>query len=313
MATDIAAMDLKVGPSGASAFEPGETVRCDFVNRPRGIGSTLKFSCAWDTDRVLKVRYGEENGEVYAQVAATRLLWALGFAADRMYPVRVICRGCSANPFKQTAPTEGSVVTFDPATIDDNLPGETMETTPNEGWSWKELDTVDEESGGAPVAQRDALKLLAVFIQHGSNKRPNQGLLCSEEGRDTRTPAAVCEHPVMMLTDVGKTFGRANMFNKDAEAAVNFREWSKMPIWKGASGCVGDLPRSFTGTLDHPRISEAGRAFLANLLAQLSDAQIHDLFEVARVTRRDPSASIDDWVAAFKQKRAEIVDRRCPS
>ena len=97
MATDIAAMDLEAGPSGARAFEPGETVRCDFVNRPRGIGSTLKFSCAWDTDRVLKVRYGEENGEVYAQVAATRLLWALGFAADRMYPVRVICRGCSTN------------------------------------------------------------------------------------------------------------------------------------------------------------------------------------------------------------------------
>ena len=38
-----------------------------------------------------------------------------------------------------------------------------------------------------------------------------------------------------------------------------------------------------TGTLDKPVISEAGRAFLAGLLAQLSDAQLHDLFDVSRM------------------------------
>ena len=37
-----------------------------------------------------------------------------------------------------------------------------------------------------------------------------------------------------------------------------------------------------TGTLDNPPISEEGRAFLAGLLVQLSDAQIRALFEVAR-------------------------------
>ena len=39
-----------------------------------------------------------KNGEVYAEVAATRLLWALGFGADRVYPVTVVCKGCPEFP-----------------------------------------------------------------------------------------------------------------------------------------------------------------------------------------------------------------------
>jgi len=49
------------------------------------------------------------------------------------------------------------------------------------------------------------------------------------------------------------------------------------------------------------------------LLGQLSDTQIHDLFEVARFARRDPATTVDDWVAAFKHKRDEIMTRSCTS
>ena len=59
------------------------------------------------------------------------------------------------------------------------------------------------------------------------------------------------------------------------------------------------------------QFSEAGRRFLADLLVQLSDAQLHDLFDVARFTRRDPTRTVDDWVRAFKQKRDEIVNATC--
>ena len=86
-----------------------------------------------------------------------------------------------------------------------------------------------------------------------------------------------------------------------------------MSIWKGKSGCTGNLPKSMTGSLEDPQISEAGRKFLADMLTQLSDQQIHDLFEVARFTRRDRGTTVDDWVAAFKQKRDEITTRTCSS
>jgi len=311
--TDVAAMDVKSGPAGPFAFRPGEHVTCDFVLRPRGSGSTLKFGCLSGADRELKVRYGDRNGEVYAQVAATRLLWALGFGANRMYPVTVACRGCTVDPWSQKKADPSAATTFDPATVDERMAGHTLELKPDAGWSWKELDLVDEAAGGAPAAERDALKLLAGLIQHGSNKKPNQRLLCLDKelggGPDT---SDTCAHPFMMITDLGKTFGRANTFNKDAVESVNFKEWSAMTIWKeGAPGCVANLPGSFTGTLHHPAIGEPGRQFLAGLLTRLTDAQLHDIFDVARFPRRDPSATVDDWVHAFKQKRAEIVNRTC--
>jgi hypothetical protein len=92
-----------------------------------------------------------------------------------------------------------------------------------------------------------------------------------------------------------------------------------VPVWKGPTGCVGNLPKSFTGTLENPVISEEGREFLSRLLGALTDAQLRDLFEVARVTlrTRDPIkarsgfATVDEWVAAFKAKRSQIAERRC--
>ena len=100
---------------------------------------------------------------------------------------------------------------------------------------------------------------------------------------------------------------------------MNFNEWSRTPVWKDATKCVGNLPKSMTGTLDNPTISEDGRQFLADLLGKLSDSQLHDLFEVSRVnlrlrSPRDPKsgvASIEDWVDVFKRKRDEISARRC--
>ena len=108
----------------------------------------------------------------------------------------------------------------------------------------------------------------------------------------------------MLMNDVGLTFGRANLANTNLVGSMNLELWSQTPVWKDDAACVGNLPRSLTGTLKDPVISEDGREFLADLLAQLSDAQLHDMFEAARV---DPDA----WTRAFKAKRQQIVDRRC--
>lgn len=359
-ATDIPSMDVKVGPKSPEGFAPDARVTCDYVEHSKGSGTTPKFRCK-TPDQELKVRYGNLNGEVYAQVAASRLLWVLGFGADRMYPVKVACTGCPYEPFTDTEKPDArqsKVVLFDPATIDIKMDGKTLETKLDEGWAWPELDRIDEKAGGAPLAQRDALKLLAVMIQHTDSKASNQRLLCLDkelakkdkksakkadesaisESATAESAAAAdkavaeapetkpetkpdakdakndgCAHPFMMLTDMGKTFGHANPANRDENGAVNFKEWSKVPIWKdpGKPGCVGNMPKSISGTLGDPRISEDGRKFLADLLSRLTDAQIHDLFTVARVTRRDPSATVDDWVKAFKHKRDEIANRTC--
>jgi len=258
------------------------------------------------------VKFGRENGEVYAEVAATRLFWALGFPADRMYPVRIVCTGCPPLP---DAVPEGAALLFDPSSIERKLSGWSIETSPESGWAWPELDTVDERAGGAPSAQRDALKLLAVFVQHTDSKPSQQRLLCADakpaEGH------GFCAHPLMMVNDLGQTFGRSNLFNRDHLGSVNLERWSASHVWSDARLCVGDLPPTQTGTLDNPRISEAGRKFLSDLLMQLSDDQVRALFDVARFAERKEGdrrpASVDDWVDAFKKKRGEIAGRTCPS
>jgi hypothetical protein len=302
--TAVEKMNITAGPSGPQAFRPGETVSCDFVPHSHGKGHTQKFACRMRDGRELKVRYWPANGEVYAHVAASRLLWALGFPAYPMYPVKVICHGCDGDPFRQAAPIAGAKpVVFDPATIEEKLPGTTIETKPDEGWAWSELDKVDEAAGGAPRRERDALRLLAVLIQHSSNKPINQRILCLDK------PA--CTSTEMIILDAGNSFGRANVLNNHDVAAVNLKEWSRMGIWKGARGCEGNLSWSLSGSLSDPSIGEDGRAFLSGLLGRLTDAQLHDLFAVARFTTRDPHATVDDWVAAFKRKRDEIAARHC--
>lgn len=310
--TNVSRIDFKTGPGGMGAFAPLADVHCEYLDKTLG-GLSPKFACMLGSEDELKVKYGGTNGEVYAEVAATRLLWALGFGADRMYSVRVVCKGCPST-FNGTLREDTGEYVFDPAAIERKARG--WEYPGEEGWSWKELDLV-ETSSGPNRAHRDALKLLAVFIQHSDTKPQQQRLVCLDEPRGEGEPT--CDRPFMMINDLGLTFGRANTFNANATGGMNLAEWSKVPVWKEATGCVGNLSKSFTGTLGDPPISEAGRNFLADLLAQLSDGQLHDLFASARVTLRmripgDPHsgfATVEEWVQAFKDKRNQIVSRRC--
>ena len=193
-----------------------------------------------------------------------------------------------------------------------------------------------------PRAHRDALKLLAVMLQHGDNKPEQQRLVCldQEYTKPKKTAAAgqvdredepdpdepkpaggeLCLHPFMLINDLGLTFGRVDALNRNGYASVNYERWSQTRVWKDER-CVGNLPRSVSGSLHDPTISEEGRAFLAGLLARLTEVQLHDLFTIARFAERRPTnpdgtrrtATVDEWIRAFKQKRDEIANRRCPS
>jgi hypothetical protein len=97
---------------------------------------------------------------------------------------------------------------------------------------------------------------------------------------------------------------------------MKLESWRSVKVWKDERSCQAQLTSSFVGTLAHPRISEAGRRFLAERLGLLSDKQLLDLFMAARVERRKDSvegrqATADDWVRVFKQKRSEVVNHRC--
>lgn len=316
-------LDLLAGPPGADAFAFDQEVTCDYSMEETAElgGETPKFACTVAPGDTVKVKYGPDNGEVYAEVAASRLLWALGFGTDRIYPVKVRCRGCPADPWKERAPEPGAERLFDPAVIERPADLARIEVKgARPGWAWWELGIVSEAAGGAPPAHLDALRLLAAFVQHSDSKDEQQTLGCLP-GAVVRRPdgSEACARPFLLVRDAGNTFSRADLRNRNK---FEFDNWSTVPVWRDPAECVAQLKRSVTGTMGHPRIGEPGRAFLASLLVQLSDAQVRDLFRATRLERRGEqveeedgtrrAVTVEDWARAFARRRDAIVQHRCP-
>lgn len=319
---DTARLNLITGPANVKSFPFDATVECKFAFPDEPLsGVTPKFECEVGPKDVVKVKYGKDNGEVFAEVAATRLFWALGFVVDTMYPVRVTCVGCPENPHRASTtdwrlgrPGNVSTRVFDPAAIERKFDGEEIEVPKFKGWSWRELDAVVDNGIGATRAQLDGLKLLAAFVQHVDSKASNQALVCADgqirrdgEGNET------CAQPLAMVKDLGSSFARAG---KLTFPKMKLESWRDVPVWKDGKTCQANLTSSIVGTLEHPHISEAGRQFLAQRLTLLSDKQLEDLFTVARVERRKDTVdgrpvTVADWVRVFKAKRDEIVNHRC--
>lgn len=310
-ATPIAQADLRNAPPGP--FKPSDEVACQYQLKVTS-GQTPKFYCALPGGRVIKVKYGKRNAEPRTELAATRLLAALGFGADRMYVVkRVRCAGCPVYPhprwglLNRLLARAGDRVDFEDVAIEDPLPGRSIEAGEAEGWAWFELDKMDPARGGASRAERDALSLMAVFLANWDNKAVNQRLVCLPGGD---TADGGCSKPFAYMQDVGATFG---------PRGLNLEGWRATPIWADPSTCrvsMKSLP--FRGaTFPDAEITEAGRRFLADRLRQLGTQQVRDLFTASGFTEfvrsSEAARNVDNWVAAFDEKVRQVADRApCP-
>ena len=320
----ISEANLRDNPPGPGAFASDAEIACRFkIQEVNGL--TPKFYCELADGDVVKIKYGAGNAELPAEVAATRLLGALGFAADRMYVVkRVNCAGCPTYPYYalrclqdvgvRSACLPGGVdydrvVSFDAAVVERRLEGRKIEATPKHvGWPWFELEKIDPARGGSPLAEVDALRLMAVLLSHWDNKAENQRLLCPA-GHDLGDGG--CARPVAMLQDVGATFGPAK---------AELHNWRTTPIWADPKACtvsMKNLPWN-GATFPDRQISEGGRLFLLNLLEQLNDQQIRDLFVGSRITAFDQLSAEgrhpDAWLRVFNDKVKQIRDGGpCPN
>ena len=276
-------------------------------------GTTPKFECVTQTGDPIKVKY--TGAEPHGEVAASRLLRAIGFAADEVtFVERVRCHGCPAFPFFTMkvlglidAPeVYGRWVDYAEyrdiawAAVERRHPGIEIETADGRGWAWFELDRLD-----APAAHIDALRLLAIFLVHWDNKAENQRLVCLDHEASALRRER-CGKPLALVQDLGATFGPRK---------VNLREWRHTPVWTDRASCLvsmADLPHG-GGTFAPVHISEAGRRFLADRLGTLARAEIRTLFESARFPQHD-GEDVDAWVDAFQDKVREIsAGPPCPA
>jgi hypothetical protein len=302
------ARDAFVGPGGSDAFSFLAVVDCRYDPDQTSAGRSPKFFCRDAQGDKLKVKYGCSNGEVFGEVAASRLLWLLGFAADRMYPVIVRCRDC---PPIGGVPLDDGSLRLDCAVIE-RKSGDALEATADQGWAWNELDAVRASAGGGTRAHIDALRLMAALLQHNDSKPENQRLECSAGDWVRTADGRACRAPRLLIQDLGATFGGAgNRVRWDSK--VDLEHWREQRIWRDGATCTANLAGStLDGTLSDPQIGEAGRALLAERLMRLTPKQVRDLFRAARVTLRDRGTTIEDWERAFWYKAWQIVHHRCP-
>jgi hypothetical protein len=305
-------------------------VTCDFIPK-KSSGTTPKFDCRLPTGEVVKIKYGW-SPERHGEIAATKLLTALGFGADRVSMVEhVRCHGCPPFPFQTRIIAEQFFLAglferladhkrprdFEWASIEHKIPGREVEVGEFQGWDWRELPLVSRAAGGASADELDALRLTAVFLAHWDNKATNQRLVCAgsdtTEKLDLEDPesAGTCKAPLLILQDVGATFGPTK---------VKYEAWARLPVWKDSVNCVVSMETlPYHGILFPPiQISEGGRALLASRLKKLSEAQIHAIFQGARfpdpLTEKVPARDLTPWVRAFQKKVREIADHTaCPS
>ena len=286
-----------------------DMVTCRFL-RALPTGTSAKFDCVLEGGEVVKIKYSR-NPEIQAEVAATRLVSALGFGADHVVIVpRLRCHGCPRFPFltmQLLSPRladriigqhgyEDGYTDFEWVALEHRFPAPAIETATTKGWAWWEL-----RESAAPAGELDALRLLAVFLAHWDNKSENQRLVCLDR------PAAAdraCDHPFALMQDLGATFGPRK---------VNLARWRELPIWNDRSACELSMRRLpfGGGTFPDVTVSEEGRVRLGRQLAAVSDAEVRGVFEAARFpefhSATDDSRDLEAWTRAFRHRVDQIL------
>ena len=355
---NLSADEIMAGPSGVFPFSAEEAragVGCTFATPGKDLGGkSAKFMCRTNDGRMLRLKYWDPeretgNREVFATVAATRLMWALGFDVLQALPINVRCTGCPRDPMTGEGARNAREYIAEISVYPPNGPTILSRHDRDQGWSWRELDEAINTLPAGPERTRqrlhfDALTLLGVFMQHGDRKPAQQGLFCDAPvdmaagARETskapdlaailleRPGTSACPKAAAVIVDVGATFGGAGRTSSNETAKMDLEAWRSRTVFRQEDGgtCRARLTVSLAAGRDgegDPEISEDGRRFLLEQLSRLTPAHVRAIFTAARVDRlHRPGAApssgagltaIDDWVAAFEDKVRQITTRHC--
>jgi TPR repeat protein len=285
----------------------------------------------------LKVKYRQLDDpdlvferDLFSEVAATRLLWALRFPADRVYRVgRIHCHRCPRDPFAEKDPgPEGSYTIFEQVAIElryEQGRAERYDRWLEGGWSWgEELHRLRYGTGPDAFSEEkkkhfDGLVVVMNLLGHVSTPPQQNRLVCLRGSIQQLGPYKLCPDTVMLVHDLGATFGK-----RDPDSLTS---WGSARVWADPATCEAALPAE---THDEDKveryvIGEAGHAFILGLLDQLTDEHLRALFESAAFERFDvtlvapdripgPERSaevIDAWIAGFREKVRQVRDVTC--
>jgi len=275
----------------------------------------------------------------YTEVAAARVMWALGFPVDDLWPVREVhCFGCPSDPFypnksKKIYPE----LVFEDAVVERRIKGKKIESEPTlfgQGWDWGEARAALKGASRQQQIEFEGLLVILSLLNHISNDFEQQRIVCDKGsiGAD-----GLCNRTIMMVQDLGSTFGHKS---KEYKSKGSFKHWSKEPVFSDPGKCVLNLEFSTEHDSKDVKltISQEGVDFIKSKLSRLPEESVHAIFELAKMDKADQELkkdlvkdlkkehkdwdkdrikeeasrlSLTMWTAAFMRKADEIRQASC--
>jgi hypothetical protein len=285
--------------------------------------------------KYLKPAYPNHNprfNEVFTSVAASRVMWVLGFPADHVYSAgSASCVGCTDDPFGKkltdnTSSLNDAPVTFKVVSAERDLAWDEINPEDDETWSWTDVAKFynDGEWTHQQKVEYDAYRL-ALGLIHYHNALPQQNRLdCAEWEQQTSDHPKVCKKPVIYVHDLGSTFGkkRSAMDLFGTNPRGSFSAWEPQTVFLNPAGC--ELRATLLG--DKQVLKEA-QDIMIQRLARLDRETVKSIFRAARFQMMDQKqlrklrgngsqnveeAALDEWTNTFLKREDEIrAARNC--
>jgi hypothetical protein len=279
--------------------------------------------------KYLKPPYPDHNtryNEVFTEVAASRIMWVLGFPADHVYPLgAAACIGCTADPFgnnlkdNNASPKDAPSV-FKVVSAERETPWEQINPEGDETWSWSDAAKfyADGEWTLQQRVEYDAYRLaLGLFHYHNAIAQQNR-LACAQWASETSGQPRVCQRPMVFVQDLGSTFGKAkggmDLFGTNPRGS--FSDWESQTVFVNPSTC------ELRATLDGDKqVLKDAQDLMIQRLARLDPQTVRTIFGLARFQMMDQKqlhrlrdagsqnpeeAALDEWTNTFLKRIQEI-------
>jgi hypothetical protein len=304
----------KDGENRAHLYDKSDTANANEIDADR---FKIKYLLPAFPDH--NMRYNE----VFTEVAASRIMWLLGFPADHEYPARsAACVGCSRDPFgdnlkENKASLHDAPVTFTLVTAERELTWDPIDPEGDETWSWK--DAARFYTGGQWTAEQrvnyDAYRLALSLFNYNNAIDIQNRLACAEWQAGGSNPK-ICTRPMIFVQDLGSTFGKSksNIFGTNPRGS--YGDWQPQTVFTNAASCQLRNP------MDGPSsVLKQGQDLLITRLGRLDRDTVKRIFTIARFGMMDQkqikrlksggaadpaAAAIDEWTDTFMSRVAEI-------
>jgi len=258
---DITSRDTLRGPA-SDGLAPA-LAKVKLLGKQPG-GNNLKYRVEDANGREWVVKIADES---QAEVAANRLLWAIGYRTeiDQIVP-RISIDG---------------IGNYNNARFE----ARAKEISRGERWSWTNNPL-------AGTKEFDGMRLMMALVNNWDLKDDNNAII-SEGGKT-----------YVIVSDMGSSFGRLAISNtsRSGRSVSKAEHYAEANFIKGVNGGMVELDYRGGGAEHLKGISVENARWLAGLLTQLSDKQISDAFRAANYSNED----VNIYTAAVKARIAAL-------